>query len=102
MSAAISGKTVSAGESAPGCHCAYPGYRILLALPPFPLAPIRDKGHERGQRRRRLSAARVIQKRSRKRRAPIVEHADQRTRLDAIPNVTLKGQPEAHAIMHGA
>ena len=56
----------------------------VLSVPPFPLAPFRDKGHERGERRRRLAAARVVQKRARKRRAPVVEHADQRARFDAI------------------
>ena len=71
------------------------------ALPPFPLPPFRDKGHERGERRRRLAAARVIQKRSRKRRAPVVEHADQRAGLDAVANVTLERQPEANAVMDG-
>src|SRR6185312_2507639 len=102
MSAAISGKTVSAGESAPGCRYAHPGYRILPILPPLPLAPFRNESHERGERRRRLSAARVVQKRPRKRGAPIVKHADQRAGLDAVANVALECQPEARAVMHGA
>ena len=41
------------------------------------LPPLRDERHEGGERGRRLATARVVQKRSGKRRAPVVEHADQ-------------------------
>ena len=84
---------------------ASPGRRrdfTLLRLPSLLLPPFRDKGHERGERRRRLAAARVIQKRSGKRRAPVVEHADQRARLHAVAHIAFEGQPEADAVERGA
>src|SRR5258705_4917333 len=74
----------------------------LSVLAPLPLPPFRDESHERGKRRRRLAAARVIQERSRKRRAPVIEHATERAGLDAIPYVTFERQPEADAVMDRA
>src|SRR5947207_12868342 len=102
MSAAISGEALSAREIVPGCRCAHPGYGRLLTFTPLPLPPFHDEGHERGERRRWLAAARIIQKRPWKWRTPIVKHADQRARLDAVADVALERQPEACAVMHGA
>jgi hypothetical protein len=49
-----------------------------LRLSSLPLPPFPDEADERGERCRRLVAARIIQERSGKRRAPVVEQADQR------------------------
>src|SRR5689334_14283055 len=72
-----------------------------LARPLFPsllLAPLADKRREGGERGWRLAPARVVQEGSRKRRAPILKHAHQRTRGDRIADIVPERQPEACAI----
>jgi hypothetical protein len=71
-----------------------------LRSPSFLLPPLRHKGHKRGQRRGRLAPARVVQKWSRKRLAPVVEHADQRTLFHGLADITLERKPEAKSIVH--
>src|SRR5215468_9078690 len=69
-----------------------------LRLAPLLLAPLCDERYEGGERGWRLAAARVVQKRSGKRRAPVVEHADERAGDDRIAHVVAESKPETDTI----
>src|ERR1700733_4118972 len=62
------------------------------------LPPLRDERNKSAQRGWRLAAARVIQKWAGERRAPIVEHADQRARPDLLAHITLERRPESNYV----
>src|ERR1700681_3547836 len=62
----------------------------LLAPPPLLLPPVRDESHEGAECRGWLASARVIQKRTRKRCAPIIENADQRAGFHSIAHIAFE------------
>src|SRR6266849_3707384 len=71
----------------------------FLSLPSLLLAPFRDESNEGAEGWRRLTPARIIQEWSWKRRAPVVEDANQRAGFHGVAHVAFEGHPEAHAVM---
>ena len=72
------------------------------AVTALPLAPVRDVGHEGGERGRWLAPTRITRKRSGKRRAPVIEHADQRARVNYHAHIVVESGPETDTVARGA